>query len=255
MGRIEYKYLVPNSRLDELRKALLPYVELDIYSKMCQSNAYTVRSIYFDSPYLVNYHDKLAGIKKRMKVRIRGYNALDDDSKIFLEIKKKNGPTIDKSRYKSEFKHIDRYVGHFKNGISTTAKNKRSLDAFYYQILRYRLKPVINILYEREAYYYRFNHELRITFDMNLRSALSSNLKKLYDEGPAIPTFHNHFILEVKTSAEHPKWLNQVISKFHLRNEALSKYTLSLDEHSEKVPYLEKTILTHSVYLPGFVQN
>ena len=255
MGRIEYKYLVSQSKLDALRLSLQPYLEFDVYSKMCNSNTYTVRSIYFDTSRLANYHDKIAGIKQRKKIRIRGYNTYTDDTVIFLEIKRKNGPIINKARFRTEFEKICTILGRNRTSPPKSIEQNRDLTAFYYHVFSSQLKPVIKIIFEREAYYYQFNRELRITFDMNIRSSLSSRLNELYDERRIVPAFKNHFILEIKTSAEFPKWLTQVIGKFHLRNEALSKYTINLDAQRKHAPYLEKTILSQKVYLPSYFQN
>ena len=255
MGRVEYKYLVPQSKLPALRSSLQPYLELDVYSKLCASNAYTVRSIYFDTPRLANYHDKIAGIKQRRKVRIRGYNSYADDAAIFLEIKRKNGPTINKARFRTDFEKIGNILGRNRKSHPQSIEQNRDLIAFYYQVFSSQLKPVIKVIYEREAYFYHFNRELRITFDTNIRSSLSSNLHELYNERRVVPAFRNYFILEIKTSGEFPEWLTQVIGKFHLQNEALSKYTLNLDAQRKKSPCLEKTILSQKAYLPCYFQN
>ena len=69
--RLEYKYLVPNERLAELRSEFLPFFEVDGYA---QQNEYTVRSVYYDTVDFDNYYEKMNAIKVRKKLRIRGYD-------------------------------------------------------------------------------------------------------------------------------------------------------------------------------------
>jgi len=70
--RLEYKFLFPANRVDELREAVRPFVFMDEYAALEKNKEYTVRSIYYDTMRLDDYLDKLAGIKIRKKLRIRG---------------------------------------------------------------------------------------------------------------------------------------------------------------------------------------
>ena len=47
--KYEYKYLVPNECLNELRDMISPFVEADSYMKYGGLEGYTVRSIYYDT--------------------------------------------------------------------------------------------------------------------------------------------------------------------------------------------------------------
>ena len=68
--RLEYKFLLPVERIDELRRAISPFVFIDEYAEREINKEYTVHSIYFDTMRLDDYHDKLSGIKIRKKLRI-----------------------------------------------------------------------------------------------------------------------------------------------------------------------------------------
>ena len=86
--RLEYKFLVRKEYLNELRDALLPFLFFDEYAEKEIAKEYTCRSIYYDTSRMDDYYDKLAGIKIRKKLRIRGYNKQNDESVVFLEIKR-----------------------------------------------------------------------------------------------------------------------------------------------------------------------
>ena len=76
-------------------------MRVDPYSM--PSGDYVVSNIYFDDIYNSAYNEKLDGVKKRDKYRIRSYNG--DDSYIVLECKAKQGDRIYKRRNASPRKH------------------------------------------------------------------------------------------------------------------------------------------------------
>ncbi|MBN1299984.1 MAG: polyphosphate polymerase domain-containing protein [Melioribacteraceae bacterium] len=234
--RLEYKYLVSSNRLADLRKALLPFVEYD--SQYNDSPEYTVRSIYFDTSRLKYYHEKINGIQVRKKLRIRGYNAPEDESVIFLEIKRKYENYINKNRSALKLynlselirtKDIESYVLK-ENGF---ADSVRDAEYFLHHIYKRSLKPIILIVYDREAFFSKFDPRLRITLDKNLRYLMFPSLDMLYSEQDLCGIFTNNFILEIKFSNGFPKWLQNLLSKFNLSRRALSKYTMCLE--NEKI--------------------
>ncbi len=104
MGRIENKYLVPpgNSRTSATPSCHL----LTGRIQRPDDNEYRVHSIYNDTASFAFYHEKMAGIQHRTKVRVRGYNEGHDESKVFLEIKRKNDAVISKYRAPVLFRNV-----------------------------------------------------------------------------------------------------------------------------------------------------
>jgi hypothetical protein len=247
MPRLEYKYLVSLRQLDRLRKYIYPYVILDKFSESIPGHKYSVRSIYYDTSGLDFYQEKLSGIKRRKKLRLRGYNQVDDQSVTFLEIKKKNGPTITKIRAGVAYsnlqkllieKDLDKYI---INGDSAR-HHIQDAGQFFYYLQRFCLNPTIKVIYEREAYFCRFNPDLRITLDFNLRSSLNVNIENLYEEENLTFALPGKAILEVKLGGEIPKWLGNIISLLNLHLQALSKYTTCIDTHSKFERQLSRSI-------------
>ena len=97
-GRIEYKYLAPNTLLDQIRADIRPFVEVDGPPARPDAREYTVRSVYFDTPRFACYDEKNDGLLARNKYRIRGYDQRRDDAVVFLEIKRKYQDCITKRR-------------------------------------------------------------------------------------------------------------------------------------------------------------
>lgn len=249
ISRFEYKYLVPIGKLPVLRERLAPYVEIDPNAAKTGKNKYVVRSIYFDSSNLKYYHKKVEGIDIRKKVRIRSYNERQANSQMFLEIKKKYQKKIIKYRSKSLLCDADDL---FKNGkmndkiirFGNNGDSEKNARLFFFNIFKECLKPVILVKYDREAYFHRFNHLLRFTFDFNLRSRLSANISDLFEEENLLPVLDKFFIFEVKFSSSIPRWLKKVIADYNLIQQAVSKYTICLDSHLGK-KFVDPTVEAH----------
>ena len=230
----EIKYLIPNNLYPKLKELMLPYLRLDKYAGPPESPQYTVRSVYYDTQNLRFYHEKKDGIKKRIKVRIRGYNQHNEDSIVFLELKRKRNNQIFKNRYPVYYKNINKILQSEIEVDDTPLKKKNSdREKFLFNYHSMSLRPVLLVIYEREAYHYRFNSDLRITFDSNVRSIKPVNIDSLFADQHTIPTFRNSFVLEIKSSAPFPSWIFSVIKQLHLQNRSVSKYVLSLDKQFE----------------------
>jgi len=243
MLRIERKYLVPDDRLDALRKRLLPFLDPDSYTHENELGIreYTVRSIYFDSRDLACYYEKHEGIMLRRKFRIRGYDNAEPGSRVVLEIKRKFEARQKKYRSYVMFRNVEKLLqsGDINKYVVSNRNNGPALaeaSKFMYNINKRQLRPTCLIVYEREAYYGRFDRSVRITFDKNIRSRLYPAVSSLFDGEGMKNLFSNHFIMEVKYFRhEMPAWARSVVQEFRLRNEALSKYTLGIDANREKV--------------------
>ncbi len=233
--KYEYKYLVPNECLNELRDMISPFVEADSYMKYGGSEGYTVRSIYYDTRQFEFYHDKLDGLKIRKKLRIRGYNEHNGKDIIYLEIKRKNEKAIFKDRAPVKYENLHHlFTGDIEPYILTDIGIKNAIEnsqRFLFHICRKSFKPVVLVIYEREAYMGKFDRRLRITFDKNLRSIINPDIHMLYNDKNIKYSLPHDFVLEVKFHGIFPSWLSAIISSFSLKQQSYSKYTRCIDEH------------------------
>lgn len=238
-SRYEYKYLVPNYLIDDLRKDIEPYMELDAFAKEQPNNEYTVRSVYYDTPKFSCYEEKLDGLKVRNKYRIRGYNEKSDENVTFLEIKHKNTNCISKSRAPIYFENVTKSlytnnVHEYTLSFNENSDKKKDAQKFLYYYNLKNLVPAVLVIYDREPFFSKFDSsDLRLTLDKNLRSIIYPDLEELYIEDGAIPTMVNYFIFEVKFYGTLPDWIRALISKYNLIRESLSKYTMTLESHNE----------------------
>ncbi len=247
MARIENKYLLSERMLPELKQALAPYLIYDRYSEAMKDKSYTVRSVYLDTTALDFYQEKLSGLKRRKKVRIRGYNDKSSTSIVFLEIKRKNGPTIKKSRAMVMYHDLQNLLA--EGDVKKYVKSKNGSEPayqeannFFYYLNKLSLIPAIKVIYEREAFYYRFDDSLRITIDSNLRSSLDVSFNNLHTEENLTYALPGKAILEIKFEKEIPVWLQNILIKFKLSQQALSKYTNCLETHSKYERQLQRSL-------------
>jgi hypothetical protein len=251
--RLEYKYLIPNSILPRLKKDVLPFLEYDTHINPSNQIDYTVRSIYFDNKKLDYYYEKVEGIKVRKKLRIRGYDYAEGKNIIFLEIKKKHENFIFKNRsplYYEDLKELFE-SGDIEKFVSEKYKNEQSVPdgkRFFYHFINRSLKPVILVVYEREAYFCKFDNRLRITFDKNLRYQSFPHISELYADDNLPGAIMGSTILEIKFKHSMPMWLQNIIIKYGLSRKALSKYVICLDEFFQTSPLkgnIRSTFLNH----------
>lgn len=231
MLRYERKYLVPYSALNDLWKRIMPFVRPDMFAANSKEYPeYTVRSIHFDTFRKHAVEEKDEGVSVRKKLRIRGYDSLNDKSIVFLEIKRKIENRIGKNRASLPYQHLDTLLN---TGIyepyltSQSAKMQHDASRFLYNYYRYNMIPVNRIVYEREPYHGVFDPGIRITFDKNIRSTIFPGRTEIFEEKDEVYPWPEHFILEIKYfESPMPIWARSIVNEFELQLEALSKYVM-----------------------------
>jgi len=235
--KFEYKYIVPTEILSELRTLIDSFVEFDIHMKMGGPSGYTVRSIYFDTPQYNDYYETIHGLTVRKKIRIRGYNEQNQNSIVFLEIKRKNEKRVKKYRAPVKYQHLKDLLatGNTMQYILTDYGIKNALEnsrRFLFHIYKSLLQPMVIIIYEREAFFSKYDPSLRITFDKNLRSIINPDINILFKEKNIKYTLTKHFILEVKFYDIIPSWLSSILNLLDIKLQSFSKYVTCIDDYN-----------------------
>ncbi len=186
-----------------------------------ENNEYHIRSLYFDTIFNDALLDKLNGVKDRDKYRIRIYNF--SDKQIRMECKTKVGSLISKRSLDIPRLLADQLIAGDPTGLEKTRSGL--LRDVYREMKLNLLRPVVLVDYVREAYLHEAE-EVRITFDKQLRSGVTS--KDLFN--PYVPTVapfdHGETILEVKYNRVLPPYIRDLLCT-HVRgaqNSAISKY-------------------------------
>lgn len=220
--RHELKFLITRTQLEVLRHTVGHVLKLDPNAAR-NGGSYHIRSLYFDTVFDDALYDKIAGVKDRDKYRIRIYNLTDKN--IFMECKTKVGSLISKRSAKISRDLAEQLIAADPSGLEYT---QSGLLRDVYREMRTRLlHPVVIVDYEREAYIHPAE-EVRITFDMRVRSGLNS-IDLFNPDVPTVPVLaHDETILEVKYNRVLPPYLRDVLSFAcpEAVQTAVSKYTL-----------------------------
>jgi hypothetical protein len=232
---------------DTIREAIAPFTTPDP-SAISGRKDYTVRSIYFDRSRFRNYFEKKEGLRNRRKLRIRGYNEGDENSTVFLEIKRRRGLPVQKARAPIKLADVQALLatGNIERFIRSDIHMEKAYDdarSFLFHYHRYALRPTAKVIYEREAHFGRFDKSVRITLDLNLRSELFPRLESLFLEDHVRHVYRDHFIVEIKfTGTPMPIWARTLVERIEGKWRALSKYTLSLDSHNVPIHRLDSAV-------------
>lgn len=225
-GRIELKYLIDWRQRETLLNACRPYLEAAAHTDELAS--YPIHSTYFDTPSLLFFDEKLDGEMLRTKVRLRGYGVqLDQLSPLFLEIKRKVDSRILKFRRRYE---------RFEPALLDPRSWQLETDPQGAQIAaalhRYRLRPVVQILYRRETYESPYVRTLRLAFDSQLLALHPGQRyeRTLHDDERHRCLKDTQFIFEVKSDGRLPPWLLEAIRSAELVQRAISKYVIGVDK-------------------------
>ena len=218
-ARHELKYFINPAELEVLRKRLRAVMKLDPHCK--DGKPYIIRSLYFDDINDRAYYDKQSGVMHRDKYRIRIYGL--SDKEIFLERKRKMGDLIQKSSVKITKRLCEQLISGDPRGLQTS--KEPLLQDMYVEMRLNLLRPAVIVDYMREAYQHPAEN-VRITFDMQLRSGLHS--VDLFNKNlPTVcPHDQNVEILEVKFDTYLPDHIRQLMAGLNMDRSAVSKYVL-----------------------------
>ncbi len=232
-GRSEIKYYVPYDKVEEIKHFIRPYVNLDPYSNKQKDHRYIVRSLYFDTPHLDFYYQKMDGLQIRKKLRIRAYNNNHPaESYGFIEIKRKYTNAVVKERAKYPIPQIDSILsGEETNWLSLKhANGSIVLGKFIYNIEKLNLEPVVLIVYDRDAFIGKLDNRERLTIDYKVRACKCDSLNSIYHEDDLIPVTESICILELKFDDYMPKWMRKLIQRIKVSPEAISKYCMGVEK-------------------------
>ncbi len=213
-ARYEHKYLLEYSKYAIIKGIISPIFN----GSNNKFTKYNVNSLYYDTPNLDYFYQKINGEHRHVKVRLRTYNNnFFDQDKYWLETKTKVKERIVKVR--SELNEIP------------NLENWLDLDRMDLLVERakYKLKPSCFINYEREAFETIHQSEkLRITFDHNMTTspATDAKLKKYILKYKN----KNQVLMEIKYyDNDYPQFLKNLLSNISLKRVYFSKYAEGLN--------------------------
>ncbi|MBP5209493.1 MAG: polyphosphate polymerase domain-containing protein [Clostridia bacterium] len=239
-ARVERKYMITRATaralLERLEGRLLP----DEYGHS------TVANVYLDTRDFRLIRASIDADNYKEKLRIRAYGDPGPDDTVFLEIKKKFDGVVYKRRLSVPLRLAERYVDGGERPVSSQV-----MDEFDYA-MRFWGRPgaAAVLCYERDAYYARDDHDLRLTFDTDARCRFDRLHLSEGDDG--IPLFDpDTVLLEIKFLNALPLWLTRALDELGIRPTSYSKYgtayrDLILGAHRRAAPSVQKGEFTHA---------
>lgn len=221
--RHELKFILNKTYAQILKHRLAMIMEVDKNS-INQDNTYFIRSLYFDDVNNSAYYEKVDGVEKRKKYRIRIYNL--DDSFIRLERKDKDRDMTHKAQTKITKETYQKIIDNDLNDIDLTDE---LLNEFVTAIKTKGLKPAVVVDYQRLAYTYPL-FDTRVTFDENIKSGRFSN-DLFSDNYMTYDVLNdNETVLEVKFNEILPSHIASVIMNIPTVRQAISKFALCYEK-------------------------
>lgn len=182
---------------------------------------YFIRSLYFDTPGDTALREKIDGISRREKFRIRYYNF--DTSVIHLEKKSKTAGLCSKESAdltaEQVQKIIDGNIGWMKE------HGNMLIRELHHKMTVQQLKPKTIVDYFREPFVYPAGN-VRITLDYDIRTGLGS-MDFFSKDCPTVSVPDNPIVLEVKWDEFLPSVIRNAVQLGDRRTSAFSKYAIS----------------------------
>lgn len=215
--RHELKYILNPIQYQVLKDRLKWFMEPDPNGDA--DSEYFIRSIYFDTPNRDAFWEKIDGVDRRRKYRIRFYNL--DTEHCTLECKEKKGTMIQK---------IAEPLSREEARLLLDSGRVMADGAFSGRMALYvkeaGLYPAVCVDYVREAYIYPVS-DVRITFDKSLSAGAVEN--SLLAERGFANIMGERMILEVKYNEVLPLHISELIAAVQPSQMAVSKYVLCME--------------------------
>lgn len=213
--RHEWKHEINASDLIALRQRLRAVAQIDRHAP---NGRYKIRSLYFDTLSDKALREKIDGINRREKFRIRCYN--DDASLIRLEKKSKDNGLCRKEITVLSATEAQALINGDLRWMMQS--NRRLVAELYCKMTAQGLRPKIIVEYIREPFVYAPGN-VRVTLDYGIRTGLN-NTDFLSPSCLTIPVGNTSVILEVKWDAFLPDVIRDAIQLEGRRTSAFSKY-------------------------------
>ena len=217
--RYEMKYMLTKEQYEIIRKEMSKYMKEDEHGHS------TIQSLYFDTPDFLLIRRSIDKPMYKEKLRLRSYGVAKEDTKVFLELKKKYDSVVYKRRISTtESEALNFFKEDEKNEIvDTIVDSQIKQEIKYARDLYNSLAPRVLLSYERDAFYGIDDSSFRVTFDsnvlwrdtdVNLHSGIYGN--EILPEG--------YVLMELKTSGGLPLWMTSLLSKNKIYKTSFSKY-------------------------------
>lgn len=213
--RHEWKHEINTSDFITITQRLSAVAKPDVHGN---EGNYRIRSLYFDNPADKALREKIDGVNRREKFRLRYYN--NDISYIHLEKKSKYNGLSSKEFVRVSKADVEKLLS---GKYQCLAEHRTPLtDELYSKMMSQGLKPKTIVEYDRKAYIYKPGN-VRVTLDYHIRTGMLRT-DFLNPECVLIPVRNPIVIMEVKWDAFLPEIIRDAVQLRGRFSSAFSKY-------------------------------
>ena len=209
--RHEIKYLITINQYINLMDYLSDKVEKDVVYKSA------IYNVYYDTDNFELIRKSIEKPIYKEKLRIHSYNKPTLDSSVYVELKKKYDHIVYKRREKIAYKYV------LNNSFLEGAETQIDKEIKYFNDFYDGLTSKMFLSYEREAYYFKDDKQIRITFDTNIKYR-TENVNLLPSISDIKLLLNNFVLMELKVSFSIPYNLAKYLSSEKIFKTSFSKY-------------------------------
>lgn len=227
--RLEKKLLIDEELLPNFINGISEYMDPDEFN--VGGKPYHICNLYFDNDNddIIRY--SVSKPKFKEKLRMRSYGVPSDDSKVFIELKKKLYGVGTKRRAKLKLSDAKEYIASGKHPEDLPYLDEQVLREIDYFIETHKVYPKVYISYMRNAYFGKKDKKLRLTID---REILTRRYDLALDMGcygeSLLPK--GKVLIEIKFEGVVPLWLSRLMGELGLSFGTFSKYGKEFDRYA-----------------------
>lgn len=180
---------------------------------------YKICNIYYDTDNFDLFRKTIDKPVYKEKLRLRSYGKANNNDIVFLEIKKKFDGIVYKRRINTKLNSAYNLINNPKVKIQDESINAKEIINF---LNKYELNPMVYLSYDREAYLWKSDKSLRITFDTNIKYRFD-NVGLEYDDYGNNLFDDNKILMEIKSDKNLPIEFCNALCKLKIYPTSFSK--------------------------------
>ncbi len=214
--RHEEKYLITYQQYAQLKERAMQTMTPDVHG---DNGSYVITSLYYDDPMQTSLLEKLDGLAKHTKFRLRTYDGKSD--MIRLERKIKQGVMTQKKSAEIALSQMS-WLGLPDYDLERFEGKAFELTA---QMMAEGMRPTMTVRYKRDAFLFP-GTDLRLTFDRNLEALPGEPQMLFRPDAVGTPILDdNTVIMEIKYGSYIPTFV-RTLTDIPTKQLSVSKYAL-----------------------------
>ncbi len=239
-NRVEKKYLLDARSFEYVLSGIKNYMHMDKYN--IGGEYYTLCSLYYDTDDKRFIRHSLSQPVYKEKLRLRSYGVPDENTKVYLEMKKKFKGTVNKRRSAFYYHEAMDFLEKREMPEILPHMNGQVIKELC-EFLKENpgIKPSCLVAYDRLAFFSNEDKNLRVSFDKDIRTR-SYDLNLLngdYGEALIEPDMR---LMEIKAVGGYPLWLVKILSDCEIRKSRFSKYGKAYMREKEALLQIDKEV-------------